>query len=132
MRVTIAPGDAGQIANVEAYIAGRRPPNDVPTVQAANVVTQQVTSAPRILTGTTTVAELEAAWQDYADSMPIGGVLVAGAVAGRFLPEKLTRIALCELSGIESVSLTVPSAPVVLGRDDIVSLTFTTVPEWIP
>jgi uncharacterized phage protein gp47/JayE len=132
VRVTLAAGTVGQIANVEAYIAGRSPPNDEVTVQAANVVVQQVTSSPRIRVGTTTVAEYEAAIQAYLDALPIGGTKIAGGGAGRLLREGITRTCLCGLTGVESVGLTVPAADVVLGRDDIVTATFTTTPEWIP
>lgn len=132
IRITIAPGTPAQIANVEAYIAGRTPPHDYPTVTAATVITVDVVSAPRIKVGTTTVLQLETAWQDYFDSMPIGGVRVAGAPAGRLLPEYLTRIALCELSGIESVSLSDPDEPLVMARDEIITGNFTTSPEWVP
>lgn len=132
IRITIAPGTAEQIDNVEAYIAARTPPHDYPTVTAATVINVDVVSAPRIRVGTTSVAELEAAWQAYFDSMPIGGVRVAGAPAGRLLPEYLTRIALCELSGIESVSLSDPDEPLVMARDEIITGVFTTTPEWVP
>lgn len=133
IRITIAPGTTEQIANVEAYIAARTPPHDYPTVTAATERTIDITSAPRIKVGTTTVAQLETSWQvDVLDQMPIGGVRIAGAPAGRLLPESLTRWALCELLGIESVSLTDPDEPVVLARDEIVIGNFTTTPEWVP
>lgn len=132
VRVTIDEGTVGQVANVEAYIAGRSPPNDVVTVTAAVERVIAVVATPRIRVGTTTVDELQDAWQAYADALPIGGTRVAGATAGRFLREGLTRVALCQLSGVESVGLVTPAADVLLARDEIVRLTFTVTPEWIP
>lgn len=131
VRIVLAPGTVSQIANVSAYIASRHPPHDYPTVEAAVVVNQAIISAPRIKVGTTTVAVLEAAWQAYLDAMPIGGVRVAGAPAGRLLPEALTRTALCTLTGVESVSLTTPAAAVVLAPNEVVTGVFTTTPEFV-
>lgn len=127
VRVVLYPGEASEIAQVEAYIATRRPPNDVVTVSAANVVGQAITLNPRVFAGVT-VAQVEAKVRAAVDAHPIGGYLVAGAVAGRLLRERLSEALLCgdlaQTAGIDS-----PTDDVVLGATDVVEPTFTTTLE---
>jgi phage-related baseplate assembly protein len=127
IRVVLDPGLSGEIAAVEAYIAGRQPPNDEPSVSAANVVQQQVTYAPRA-PASLTVATMNAEIQAYFDTMPIGGELIAGASAGRILREKITESLLCRM-GVQTVGLTVPETDVILGPTEIVEGVFTVSPE---
>lgn len=128
--IAIEPGTPAQLANVAAYVAGRSAVNDLPSAVAANPVAQTITATPRIRAGTTTVAEIEAAITAYLDSMPLGGVRVAGAPAGRLLPEKITQVVLCQFAGVESFNLSEPAAPVVLGRSDYIIPTYNITPEW--
>lgn len=128
--VACEPGTVAQLANVTAYFAGRMAVNDVPTAVAANPVARTITAAPRIRTGSTTVAEIEAAITEYLDSMPLGGVRVAGAPAGRLLPEVLARVVLCQFSGVDSFGLSDPAAPEILGRDDYIVPAYAITPEW--
>jgi uncharacterized phage protein gp47/JayE len=129
VRVVLDPGVASEIAQVEAYIADRHPPNDLVTVQAASVVTQPITYAPRVLAGTN-VDALNAELQTMLDEMPIGGVRIAGAPAGRLLRERIHSALLCR-QGVQSVGLTVPAADVVLGATDVVQGQYTVTPETV-
>jgi hypothetical protein len=63
--------------------------------------------------------------------MPIGGVRVSGAPAGRLLREALAKEILCGLPGVESVSLTQPAADVILGASEIIDPTYIITPEWV-
>jgi hypothetical protein len=101
-------------------------------VQFATSNAQTIAASPRIRLGTTSVADIEDAWDAYLASMPIGGVRVAGAPAGRLLREGLTKAILCGLPGVESVNLTTPSSDVVMGASEIIDPTYVITPEWVP
>jgi phage-related baseplate assembly protein len=131
IKIAVEPGTPSQLAAVDAYVAGRMALNDDPEAVIASANPQTITARPRIRAGTTTVAQLEAAWTAYLDAMPLGGVLIAGASNGRLLREKLTQIALCTLDGVESVDLQTPAADVILGATDYIVPTYDIVPEWI-
>jgi phage-related baseplate assembly protein len=127
VRIVLYPGEPSEIAQVEAYIASRHPPNDVVTVSAANVVPQSIVLNPRTYAGVT-AAQVEAAVRRAVDAHPIGGYVVSGASAGRLLRERLSEALLCgglaQTAGIDS-----PDDDVVLGATDVVAPTFTTTLE---
>lgn len=131
IKIAIEPGTLAQLANVAAYVSQRQAVNDQPESVAANPNPQTISLRPRIQVGTSSVADIEAAITAYLDSMPLGGVMVAGASNGRLLPEAITRAVLCGLSGVESVGLLLPAAPVVMGATDYIVPTFDIVPEWV-
>lgn len=120
IRIALDPGTPEQIAQVEAALIGRHPPNDVPIVGAANVVPVPIALNPRVRRGVTEAqiaAQLDRAiWQD----MPIGGWRIAQGVAGRLLREKLSEALLCK-NGAFSSGLVTPATDIVLGPTDVVS-----------
>jgi uncharacterized phage protein gp47/JayE len=128
VRVVLYPGTAAEIALVEAYVADKHPPNDVVTVSAASVVQQSVVYSPHVPRGTS-VSTLNAAIQSAFDAMPIGGILIPGAVAGRLLRETISDAINCNL-GARSTGLVTPSADVVLGATDVVQGVFSVTPEY--
>lgn len=129
VRIVLDPGTPGEIAAVEAYVAGRHPPNDIVSVSAATNVNQAITYAPRVPSGLTE-ATMNTRIQDMLDAMPIGGVLISGAAAGRLLREKIAEVLLCDL-GVQSSNISLPAADVILGATDIVTGVFTCTPEVI-
>ena len=125
------PGLPAEISAVEAYIAERVPPNDDVTVSAASAVNQSIVYAPRV-TASFNATAANAAVQAMLDALPIGGVLIQGASAGRLLREAITEVLLCNATlGVQSVGLSTPSADVVLGATDIVTGVFTVTPETV-
>lgn len=123
--VVCDPGESSELTAVSDYIEPRQPPNDYPDVVAANVVTHAITYAPRVSAGVT-AAQLNAAIQTMLDALPIGGILIAGASAGRLLRESITTTLLCNGGlGVQSVGLTAPSSDIVLGPADVVQGNFT-------
>lgn len=129
VRVVLDPGTAGEIAAVEAYVAGRHPPNDIVSVSAATLFSQAVVYSPRVPAGLSVVTMNERI-QDMFDALPIGGTLIAGASAGRILREKIAEVLLCDL-GCQSSGIATPASDVILGATDIVQGTFTCTPEVI-
>jgi phage-related baseplate assembly protein len=131
IRVVLDPGLPAEISAVEAYIAERVPPNDDVTVSAASAVNQSIVYAPRV-TASFNATAANAAVQAMLDALPIGGVLIQGASAGRLLREAITEVLLCNATlGVQSVGLSTPSADVVLGATDIVTGVFTVTPETV-
>jgi len=128
VRVVLDPGTAAEIALVDAYVADKHPPNDSVTVSAAATYNQSVVYSPTVPKGTT-VAAMNAAMQDALDAMPIGGVIPAGAVVGKLLPERLAKVILCTFGGT-SAGLTTPASEVILGATDVVQGSFTCTPEY--
>jgi uncharacterized phage protein gp47/JayE len=125
IRVILDPGEPSEITDVENYISTRIPPNDYVTVSAASVVVQPITYAPRV-PPTTTDVTMNAAIQAMLDALPIGGIVIAGAVAGRMLRESITETLLCSPTmGVQSTGLTVPAGDVVLGATDVVQGAYT-------
>lgn len=118
VRIVLYPGEASEIAQVEAYIAGRHPPNDITNVTAAAIVGQSIVATPRVYAGTTEAALISSANQ-IINAMPIGGWHISGAVAGRFLRERVTEAWLCR-NGVQSSGLITPPADVILGATDVV------------
>lgn len=122
VRVVLYPGEPSEIAQVEAYIATRHPPNDIVTVSAANVVGQSIVATPRVFAGVTE-AQVTAVLRAAVDAHPIGGYLIAGASAGRLMKERLTEALLCS-SLAQTSGLVTPADDVVLGVTDVVDPTF--------
>ncbi len=134
VRVVLANADGtatgGEVTEVTDYItADRYAINDLPSVSAADVVSQAITLTPRIRTGTTTASEVEAAILALVNSIPIGGTRIAGAAAGRLLRDQIIA-AVMALPGVTSVGLSVPATDVVLGGTDIIEPTFSITPEF--
>lgn len=134
VRVVLANADGtatgAEVTEVTDYItADKYAINDVPSVSAADVVSQAITLTPRIRAGTTTAAEVEAAILALVNSIPIGGTRIAGAAAGRLLRDQIIA-AVMALPGVTSVGLSVPATDIVLGGTDIIDPVFTVTPEF--
>lgn len=123
VRIVLDPGEPSEIAQVEAYIAGRHPPNDVVTVQAVNRITKVLRLRPRVLKGTTVTQLTQALDKVIYTDMPIGGWLITGAIAGRFLREKLSEALLCQ-NGAQSAGIELPATDEVMGSTDVVDPTY--------
>ena len=128
VRVVLYPGTAAEQALVDAYVVDKHPPNDEVTTSAATVYSQAIDYAPTVPTGTSD-NELNTAIQDNLDAMPIGGIIPAGSVVGKLLPDTIIEAIMCK-KGARSVGLVTPASAVILGSTDIVQATFTVAPEY--
>lgn len=122
IHVVIDAGTAGQITNATNYIAGRNPPRDTPTVIARDLFPLLIRLRPIMPAGTTN-AQVQAIVQGVLDSMPIGGWPVAGAVAGRFLMERISEALLCK-NGAKGAGIISPAGDVILGATEIIDPTY--------
>ena len=115
---------AAQIATVLAYINdGRRPINDVPTVQSAVVVTIAIPAAPTVRKGeyaTVTAATnaLEDAYDNFFAALPIGGRIIAPAVTGEIVRDELIEVAMV-LAGFRRANIATPASDTGLSANEI-------------
>lgn len=117
---TLAGGiTGGQITAIGNYIEdGRRPINDVVSVESATLVNVPVVAAPVIRRGSLTQGQIEAALNAYFSVLPIGGKLLYPAIAGAVIYEDLVETMLA-LEGLFRARLSDPVADVALGATDI-------------
>lgn len=111
----------GQIAAITAYIEdGRRPINDVVSVESANVVSVDVVAEPVVRRGTATVGSIQEALNTYFADLPIGGRVIFPAVpgSGAVVYEELVETILA-LEGVRRARLSDPTADVALGATDV-------------
>lgn len=127
VRVILDPGTPEEINQVEVYLYGKNPPNDLVTVSAANVVSYAIDLSPRVKPGVT-VASIRALLDKVIlEDMPIGGWRISEGLAGRLLRERLAEALLCQ-NGAYSAGITVPTEDIVLGETDVVDPVYTITP----
>lgn len=131
VRVVLDPGTPAEILLVQDFLAGRRPPNDIVTVQAANIVPYTIRMAPRVRKGTTEASMLALLLHVVNQDMPIGGWVISEGVAGRLLREKLSEALLCK-NGAYSATVVTPATDLILGATDVIDPTFIFDTEVIP
>ncbi len=127
---------AAQITTITNYIEdGRRPINDVVTVQSAVPITVPIVAVPTVRKGeyaTPAAAStaLSTAWDAFFAALPIGGRIVAPSISGQVLRDELIEIAMV-LSGFRRANVTTPSGDVGLSANEVAvgSYTITIVEE---
>jgi uncharacterized phage protein gp47/JayE len=117
---TLAGGiTGGQIATIGAYIQdGRRPINDVVTVESATVVSVPVVAAPVVRRGSLTQGQIQAALDAYFAVLPIGGKIIYPSSSGAVIYEDLVETMLA-LEGLFRARLSDPTADLPLGATEI-------------
>lgn len=115
----------GQIAAIAAYIEdGRRPINDVVSVESASVVSVNVVVSPVVRKGQVTAGAIEAALDAYFEALPIGGKIVHPSTTGAVIFEDLIET-LLSIDGVFRARVTTPSADLTLGATEIAVPSYT-------
>lgn len=121
------------LTTIANYIEdGRRPINDLVTVESANPLNFAVTAAPVIRRGATTSGVIEQALADYFELLPIGGRRVYPSTIGQVLLEDLIETIL-GIDGVLRARVSYPTADLPMSSTDVAvptySLTVTEVAE---
>jgi uncharacterized phage protein gp47/JayE len=113
-----------QESAILAYIQnGRRPINDIPSVESALPVPVNVTCKPTVKRGvyatpTAAANALKAAWDLYLSNVPIGGDIVAPSSVGQVIRDRLIDIAMT-LPGFRRVSINSPTSDIALSSNEV-------------
>lgn len=102
---------------------GRRPLNDVVSVNSASVKTIAVSGAVTVdaaYQATTTIAAIRQAVDDYFNALPIGGTIIPPASTGVAIFSEIVQ-AIAGLNGVIAVSLATPTANVALLENEILA-----------
>lgn len=137
VRVICATSEGGisgaQITAISDYIEdGRRPINDVVSVESATPVNVTITAAPVVTKGVITQAQIEAAIESYFSELPIGGKIIYPSTTGAVIYDDVVETILA-LNGVLRARVTAPSADYALASEAVAIPVFDlTVTEVVP